>query len=206
MMGIAYTMHRELSGRQMITVHRHGSSRQWWASKVVASTLYAVICVLLMFLWTMVLGWLRGAKGMQVYVTDADGFRTAGNGVLPTMFVQFLLQVIMWTQLQMLIHLIFVDMRAGIIAFLLPLVAMLVSASNIEVMGNMWIPVNWGMVFRTEIFCSSGYMLEGGEWMSLCSISPLNAFILHAIVVACLYSLHATCSRFVELTNHSEVR
>ena len=103
-------------------------------------------------------------------MTDADGFTVPGENILLTLFLQFGLQVIMLTQLQVLFHAMLHEVRAGIIAYLLPVIAQLLTCSNIEVTRNIWAPANWGMIFRTSIFCTNGYIMADGEWLGLCAI------------------------------------
>ena len=84
----------------------------------------------------------------------------------------------------------FHDVRAGIIAYLLPVIAQLLTCSNIEVTRNIWAPANWGMIFRTSVFCINGYTMADGEWLDLCAIQPLNAILAQLLGIMMLYTLH----------------
>ena len=192
MTGIAYNLERELSSRRFITIYRFGDVRKWWRSKATTSLLYAAFTVCLMFLWTACIGWMLGARGFWVYVTDADGFTVPGENILLTLFLQFGLQVIMLTQLQVLFHAMLHEVRAGIIAYLLPVIAQLLTCSNIEVTRNIWAPANWGMIFRTSIFCTNGYIMADGEWLDLCAIQPLKAILAQLLCTLMIYTLHKT--------------
>jgi hypothetical protein len=190
MMGVAYSLERELASRKLITVYRYGDPQEWWRSKAVSSLLSSFFTVCLMFVWTLCIGWLAGARGFTVYITDADGFAVPGNGTLAILFAQFALQVMMLTQLQVLFHAAFRDMKAGVVAYLVPLLGQLVACSNVENISNIWMPANWGMISRTSVYCVSGYTMSDGEWMDLCAIEPYKAIIAQVLAIMLLYTLH----------------
>lgn len=190
MMGIAYSLERELTIRKPFTLYRYGDVRTWWHSRAIASLLYPLLIVCIMFVVVVLVGWLAGARGFDIFITDADGFSVPGQGILSTMALQFSLQVLMLTQLQILLHAIFRDAKAGIIAYLVSLLAQLVACSNIEQTRNIWMPANWGMIARTNYFCISGYAYGDGLWMELCAIEPAKAVIAQLLVILLLFSLN----------------
>jgi hypothetical protein len=200
MTGVAYTLDRELSGRQVITLYRYGSIRAWWSSKSYATILYAILSVCIMFIWSILLSFFFGGRGLQVYMADTDGFMIANYRVIPTMFFQFLLHVIMLTQVQVLFHLVFMDMRAGVIAYLLPIASLLVACSNVEAIRNIWVPVNWGMIVRSELFCTNGYFIGEGEWLDLCSVTTINAVISQILLIIFFFTLHRLLVRLAPIT------
>lgn len=197
MTGVAYCLDRELASRKLLTVYRYGDIRTWWRSKAIACLLYSLLTVCLMFLWASIIGWLSGSHGLEIYVVDADGFAVEGKGIISTMFLQFCLQVIMLTQIQVVFHAVFHDMKAGIIAYLIPITAQLLACSNIETTRNIWAPINWGMILRTNLFCHNGYMMNNGEWMNLCAIEPFKAITAQILGIIILFSFHMV---FVPLT------
>jgi len=190
MMGIGDSMEREWKIRKPLTLYRYADARRWWHSRAIAGLLLPVFIVGLMMVVVILVGLLVGARGFVIYITDADGFAVAGQGVLLTMVLQFGLQVLLLTQLQILFHALFRDAKAGMTAYLGFLLVQLTACSNIEQIRNMWMPANWGMIARTKIFCISGYAYGEGLWMNLCAIEPANAVTAQLLVIFVLYSLN----------------
>lgn len=200
MMGVAWGLERELTIRRPLTLYRFGDARTWWRSRAVASLLGPFLIVCIMYGSAIVVGYFAGARGFTVYLTDADGFSVPGKGILTTMVLQFGLQVLMLTQFQILFHAIFGDVKAGIAAYLVPVLAQLVACSNVEQTRNIWMPTNWGMIARTNLFCIAGYEYGEGLWMDLCAVDPSKAIIAQFVISLLLISLNRiivpyVCSR-----------
>ncbi len=190
MMGVAHGLEREFTIRKHVTVYRYGNTHNWWHSKALAIMLFTAVSVCFMFSITIIMGKIMGATGFDVYIIDSDGFSVPGSGILTTMFLQFGLQVMMLTQLQVLFHAVFRDMKAGVIAYLVPMIIQLFACSNVEMPRNMWMPASWGMIARTNIFCATGCYYGDGTWLELCAIEPVKAIVAQIVVFLILYSLN----------------
>ncbi len=122
-----------------------------------------------MFFSVAVLGWLTGADGVGVLLEDEDGFLNYNYFVLFQTFCLFTGQIIMLTQIQALIHMLTGRMQLGIIAYILPCLACLITCSLFDRMRNMYIPYNWGMILRTSLFSPAFDYEDSGEALPRCA-------------------------------------
>lgn len=181
-MGMAINLQRELGTRMTQTLFRHPSKMAWWRSKCLASVIFALICAVTMFLSVMVAGGLLGADGIAIYIESSDGFAVEDVTVLWTLFIIFLGQVIMLTQLQMLVHLVSGSMQLAVLSYMMPLIASLMLFSLFDRAVNINSPYNWGMLLRTNLF-SPEFMAGEGEPFALASI-PLNTALRNEYMAA----------------------
>ncbi len=199
MMGIALNLDRELRLRLPVTLHRFNSKQAWWVSKCVSCMLYALVCILVMFASVAVFGFLSGARGLAVYMPDADGFMVENYMILLQLFALLFAQILMLTQLQALVHLVSGRMQIGILAYALPLIVCLISYSIFDRPINKHIPYNWGMLMRTTIFSPSDMPVEEGGFIELCAIPYHLALIKQLIVLLVLSPLNMLVIRAINI-------
>ena len=198
-MGMAINLQRELGTRMTQTLYRHPSKMAWWRSKCLASVFYTLVCTIAMFLSVMVAGGLLGADGIAIYIEDSDGFATKNVVILLTLFVIFLGQVLMLTQLQMLVHLVSGSMQLAVLSYIMPLIVSLIFFSLFDRAVNIHSPYNWGMLLRTELF-SPQFMEGDGEPFPLASI-PLNMALRNEYMAALgLFILNLLCIKPLKVT------
>ena len=183
MMGVALSLEREFSSRTQMTLFRFRNKKRWWGSKCIATFVYTVMCSAVMFCSVAVLGWLTGADGIGVLLEDEDGFLTSNYLVLLQTFGLFTGQVIMLTQLQALIHMLTGRMQLGIISYILPCIACLITCSIFDRLGNVYVPYNWGMILRSSLFSPVFDYEESGEISLLCATNT-NAALAAEIGVS----------------------
>ena len=199
MMGVALSLEREFSSRVHLTMLRFRTRLRWWSSKSIAVFVYSVLCSAVMFLSVAALGWLTGADGFAVLLEDADGFLTPHYLVLLQCFCLFTGQIIMLTQLQALVHLAFGRMQLGVIAYLLPCIACLISYSVFDRMGNAFVPYNWGMILRSDIFSPSVMVIDNGETSPLCTIHVGASMCAQAGLAILLSGIGMLLSRVIKI-------
>ncbi|MEG2434561.1 MAG: hypothetical protein RSB25_23245 [Acinetobacter sp.] len=168
MMGIALSLDRELSSHIQLTLFRFHSKLRWWLSKCIATFVYALACCAVMFASVTVLGLCTGVSRFGVLLEDADGFLTSNDLVLLQTFGLFAGQIIMLIQLQALVHMATGRLQLGVIAYILPCIACLISFSVFDRTGNVYVPYNWGMILRSDIFSPAFMYVADGETSPLC--------------------------------------
>lgn len=200
MMGIALNLDREIRSRRLITINRFPSKQQWWSSKCLACFIYAFVCTCAMFFSVAFVGVLTGARGFALFLPDADGFMVKNYLIILKLFLLFFGQVLMLTQFQAVVHLISGRMQIGILAYILPFIASLISYSIFDRAINESIPYNWGILVRTDLFSPSFMLLENGEHAKLCAIPYGQALIKQAIAVMIIFSFSAVIIKAINIT------
>ena len=176
LIGMVAYMQRELGELMSLTVYRYQSLTGWWVGKLTASLLYALGITAISCAMTVLIGYLLGLRGFQMFVADADGFLTPAIWLVIISPLCFFLQMWMLLQFQMLAHLIFRDVRISIIAYLLPLMLGILSYSNNENPSHIWGLMNWGMTKR--------YSAAGGF-----GVDPWTGILLQLAVIALCMAL-----------------
>ena len=205
MTGIALSLQRDLGPRALITIHRFRSKSRWWLSKSFASAVYTLLCVVLMFITVTLCAYAFGAKTFSVFLENQDGFMVANQSIIFLTFFLFLTHVFMLTQFQILLHFTTGDMQIGIMAYLIPLLSSLIMCSNIEQIWNVWIPYNWGMVQRSSLLCSSGYLVNSSDgsqlFVDFCAINPRNSLLLQSGSGVLFMLFQASIVHFLPITS-----
>lgn len=182
MLGVAINLEREMGTHMYICVHRYPRPQHWWLSKYIACNLYVIILSVVMFTTVMVASVFTGADQFGIWMADADGFPIQNNTVIFQLFHIFTWQMLMLTQLQLFFHVVFNQPHMGFLAHLLPLLVVMISYSIFDRDANVFVPYQWGIILRSELF-SPTYMLgAGNEKISLCAVN-LNLCMYGQIVV-----------------------
>ncbi len=200
MMGVALSLDREFSSRTQMTLYRFRNKTRWWGSKCVATLIYTIMCSAVMFCSVAIFGWLTGADGIGVLLEDEDGFLTSNYFVLLQTFGLFTGQIIMLTQLQALIHMLTGRMQLGIISYILPCIACLITFSVFDRLRNIYVPYNWGMILRSSIFSPAFDYEESGEISPLCATNVNGALGAQAGVSIILAGISVLAARIVKIS------
>ena len=200
MMGVALSLERELSTRAQLTLFRFRNKERWWGSKCIAILAYSIMSCVVMFFSVAVLGWLTGASGFGVLMEDEDGFLTSNWLVLLQTFGLFTGQIIMLTQIQALIHMLTGRMQLGIIAYILPCLACLITCSIFDRLGNVYVPYNWGMILRSSLFSPTFDYEESGEISPLCATNANAAMVAEIGVSVLLAGTSMLVARKVKIS------
>ena len=200
MLGTAINMEREVGSRSQITLLRFPSRKSWWHSKCTSFLFYSVICVIVMYSAVAIAGLIAGGRGVSVYRTDSSGFSVATTEVLWIGLIVFILQVIMLTQLQVLVHLVSGNAQLGMLSYVVPLVTSLIAFSSFDKLNNMQLPWNWGILMRSSIFSPPMMEVADHSPIPLCSIPIDRAILQQIIVVVMLFLLNIKLFNVVNIT------
>lgn len=193
-MGNAINVQREIGSRCLICLYR---GRGWWLSKCLAAAAYALISTLVMFICVTLAALLAGGRELSVYMENEDGFITASASVTPLLLVLFAGHLVMLSQLQALIHFTFKSSNAGMIAVILPvIVTMLLYSGIYRPNPNLYIPFNWGMILRSELF-SPLTETVGSETYPLCALAMPGVLFWQGALTALLFSLSAAAAGLI---------
>lgn len=145
-------------------------------------------------------GLIAGGRGVSVYRTDSSGFSVATTEVLWIGLIVFILQVIMLTQLQVLVHLVSGNAQLGMLSYVVPLVTSLIAFSGFDKLNNMQLPWNWGILMRSSIFSPPMMEVADHSPIPLCSIPIDRAILQQIIVVVMLFLLNIKLFNVVNIT------
>lgn len=173
MMGVAWSLDREFGTRVHATLFRFRSRPRWWLSKCLALALYTILICLIMFASVALLALLSGSQELGVMMEDADGFLSPTYFILLQCFVFFACQVLMLCLLQALVHLATGRMQLGVIAYVLPCIACLIAFSVFDKTINIYVPYNWGMLLRSELFYRGNTVVEDVDFSSIATQIPM---------------------------------
>lgn len=182
MLGVALNLDREMGLRVSLLIHRYPNTKSWWLSKYIACNIYVVLNTAIMFMTTMIVAVLAGAEGFGIWMADADGFPMQNTDVILKLFHTFTWQVLFLTQIQILFQTISNRPHIGFIAHLLPLLYVMVMMSIFDRPTNAYIPYQWGILLRSELFSPQYMLTDTGESISLCAVD-INFCLFGQIVV-----------------------
>ncbi|NLE24591.1 MAG: hypothetical protein GX625_04490 [Clostridiaceae bacterium] len=194
-MGNAVNIQREIGKRSLVCMYR---GKGWWLSKGIASAVYNVILVLVMFATVILISFLAGGQGLGVYIENADGFLTYNASVFWVLLIQFIGYVIMLSQFQLLIQYITNSSTAGMIAVLLPVTITMIMYSGVyRIAPNMYIPFNWGMILRSELFSPKIETVDNAIY-PLCSLPLPGTIVMEFVTAFVIFLSHNIVARFLK--------
>lgn len=173
MMGVALILEREFGTRVYATLFRFRSRSRWWLCKCLALSLYTILICLIMFASVALLALLSGSREWGVLMEDADGFLSPTYFILLQCFVIFAEQVLMLCLFQAFVHLATGRMQLGVIAYVLPYIACLIAFSVFDRTINIYVPYNWGMLLRSNLFYLGNTVVEDVDFSSIATQIPM---------------------------------
>ncbi len=168
---VLVVMQAEYGGRCKDSLYRFSTYRSWYTNKALAAT---ISCIGITFF--IALGAILGALVWGNTQWGAEMSSMNGD-YLPTIYYclmamgLLLVNAIMLTQWQMLVHLATGNAVVATVAFMLPIVASLYSCSNVYIHPVMpqYNPINWGMLMRSNICSDPGFHIG----IALCGESAI---------------------------------
>ncbi len=133
-----------------LCAYRFGSQTAWWLFKVCANIMGCFVLALLSGICCAGISFASGLHGLQVTMTDAQGFRVLSLLPVGLALLAYALQMALLTTLGMLAFLITRSSKAALLCYLLPVTWSLMqySGDDLALSDNRHRIINWGMAKR----------------------------------------------------------
>ncbi len=156
---VLVVMQAEYGGRCKDSLYRFSTYRSWYTNKALAATISCIGITFFIALGAILgaLVWGNTDWGTEMCSINGDYLPTICYCLLAMGLL--LVNAIMLTQWQMLVHLATGNAVVATVAFMLPIMASLYSCSNVYIHPVMpqYNPINWGMLMRSNICSDPGF-------------------------------------------------
>lgn len=188
--GIVHYFSLTMEHHLRLTLYRFHDRTSWWTSEMLALVLFILLMTGLSVVFSLLIGFGFGLRGLTMYQIDSTGFYHASRPRWLLAPVMAGMNVLLWTELYAGSYLVLRDSRISTFLYLVPSVLLLLQYSNEERTDRLSSVLNWSMVRRYALLAENG----------VSEVQCVARFMLVVCIVWIICMIAAACVRPFERT------